>query len=369
MEPRSSRAWWGEPPWEQPGALPAIPFPSQCHIAVIGGGLTGLSAAYFLAERGLTDIAVFEAEQIGSGASGRSGGIALEGTASGPPRDIPGCLDALEDLIRKEKIACGYQRGECWEIAHGRGARLLHWRDNGAEIGVVRTVPCGTLNPAALVAELARRVLARGQAAIFEQTHVLSVRSASSLFIETSRGTCKARRAVLALNAYTPSVFPLEESFWAVLTLAVRTEPMDARGIREIGLEGALAFYTVDLPYLWGRRTAGGSLIFGAGLVAGLDAGDRTREAAQAFDSLTARVRSLHPLLSNVGFTHQWCGPVAFCPDRAPIIRTARQDHRIVLTGAYAGHGVALSVRVGQLIADSIALGTPLPGDISLWGT
>jgi len=165
------------------------------------------------------------------------------------------------------------------------------------------------------------------------------------------------------------SVFPMGESFWAVLTLAVCTQTVEARVIREIGLQAVSAFYTVDLPYLWGRKTPDGRLIFGAGLVSGLHKDVRSEEAARAFASLTARVRALHPALSSVDFTHCWCGSVAFRPDRAPIIRTAPRDGRIVLTGAYAGHGVALSIRVGQLVADYIALGTPLPGDVSSWET
>ncbi|WP_222873542.1 NAD(P)/FAD-dependent oxidoreductase [Hankyongella ginsenosidimutans] len=45
---------------------------------VIGGGLTGISAAYHLARAG-ADVVVLEAETVGAGASGRNGGQLIPG--------------------------------------------------------------------------------------------------------------------------------------------------------------------------------------------------------------------------------------------------------------------------------------------------
>ncbi len=55
-------------------------------LCVIGGGLTGLSAAQKLAERGM-NVVLLEAERIGFGASGRCGGL----IGSGQSMDV---LDA-----------------------------------------------------------------------------------------------------------------------------------------------------------------------------------------------------------------------------------------------------------------------------------
>src|SRR5690625_414133 len=51
-------------------------------VAIVGGGVTGCSAALHLAEKGY-DVAVLEAERIGWGASGRSGGQVLTGYGTG----------------------------------------------------------------------------------------------------------------------------------------------------------------------------------------------------------------------------------------------------------------------------------------------
>ena len=47
---------------------------ARCEIAIIGGGVMGLSIAYQLAKRGLTDVVVLERGYLAQGASGRNGG-------------------------------------------------------------------------------------------------------------------------------------------------------------------------------------------------------------------------------------------------------------------------------------------------------
>ena len=63
-------------------ALPALRGQVSVDVVVVGGGFTGLSAAIELADRGLS-VALLEADRICSGASGRNGGQAIVGYASG----------------------------------------------------------------------------------------------------------------------------------------------------------------------------------------------------------------------------------------------------------------------------------------------
>ena len=112
------------------------------------------------------------------------------------------------------------------------------------------------------------------------------------------------------------------------------------------------------------------TVIFGSGLVFGspsdLENADvREGESGAVLDRLQRRVRSLHPRLANVQFSAAWGGPIAFRENAIPILGALPQNPRVMVSGAYAGHGVALSVRAGELIALAITENHPLPK----WGS
>ena len=63
--------WWEHAPREAPQFVEQ---PKKVDVAIIGAGFSGLSTALVLARAGLS-VAVFEAGQIGEGASSRNGGM------------------------------------------------------------------------------------------------------------------------------------------------------------------------------------------------------------------------------------------------------------------------------------------------------
>src|SRR5512139_3622073 len=50
------------------------PVPGKAEIVIVGGGVIGLSIAYYLARRGLTDVVLVDRGYLAEGASGRNGG-------------------------------------------------------------------------------------------------------------------------------------------------------------------------------------------------------------------------------------------------------------------------------------------------------
>src|SRR5688572_33422403 len=69
-----------EPYWlvEPHEPIPRVELDGQPDVAVVGGGITGTSAALTLAEAGMR-VRLYEARVIAGGASGRNGGFALRG--------------------------------------------------------------------------------------------------------------------------------------------------------------------------------------------------------------------------------------------------------------------------------------------------
>ena len=173
--------------------------------------------------------------------------------------------------------------------------------------------------------------------------------------LHTTRGDVEATRVVIATNAYLPTLIPLGVDLRPALTLALATAPIDEATRQAIGFR--LPFYTVDLPYVWGRTIADGRLVFGSGLVfpPGNDVRETradTDDARAVFARLEARVRAFHPALADVVIDRRWGGPISFIPGRAPILSLHPDDPNVVITGGCAGHGVALSFRIGEIVAD-----------------
>src|SRR5271170_5264692 len=129
---------WGEIPWHDQPYRPRTGGPiGEADVVIIGGGFTGLSAAYHLAKRGAA-ITLLEAETFGSGASARTGGLVLEGTAAGVRPGADDCVPFLERLVAEHHLECGLELPGCWLIGHtdSGSPKALPWQDNDQSIYV-----------------------------------------------------------------------------------------------------------------------------------------------------------------------------------------------------------------------------------------
>jgi gamma-glutamylputrescine oxidase len=221
----------------------------------------------------------------------------------------------------------------------------------------------------ALLTGLARAAAGAG-AVIHEYARVSRIVPGERAVVEVDGAAIQARFVVVALNAWMADLLPAPPPMQSALTIACATMKLDSERLQEIGLAGGIPFYTIDTPYLWGRLVGDGRIIFGAGLAFGapdeleeldLDA----PEVRNQFARLEARVRGLNPTLKHVDFSARWAGPIAFTDDMRPILGRLPDAPRIFVAGAYAGHGVALSVKAGEMIALAIVEDRQLPR----WGS
>jgi glycine/D-amino acid oxidase-like deaminating enzyme len=365
----SQKPHWGETPWTIDFRPAQRELPGEADFAVIGGGFTGLAAAAWLREIAPDrSVVLLERGRIGDGASGRTGGLALAETAGG---DLPGLGDVLAgyaNTLRALAVDGDLQLPGVWELA--RRNALPHspicWNDSG-ELRAMADVPGGTINPGKVVSGLARAAEQRG-AIIFEDTPVDDVKFGEPLRLTTGGKEIRAKHAVFACNAQSleMSGMPGREP---KLTLAAATAPFTQAQIAELGLASGQPFYTVELPYLWGRLFDGGGIIFGAGLVhvrnwRELGSIDVSRgEPAEMFARFEQRVRRFHPVLRDVQFTHRWGGPILIGAnwDFTPVFHWHPQSRNAIVLGSYSGHGVALSVYLGRWAAEALLGRRELP--------
>ena len=401
---------WGKTPWKIAFRAKVVTrLPEHVDVAVVGGGFAGLTAAAY-AKRGdaRKSVLLLEAGRFGNGASGRTGGMALAQSAAG---DLPGLGDVLggyKEILRELGVAADLDLRGAWEIARGKrsmeGKRLrplprspIDWSDSG-RVRAVKLVPGATVDPGKVVAGLARAA-AKAGAVLVENARVVRLEFGAPvrLHVEmTRRGkilrkAVTAERVLLATNAgaIAEEILGGQRHVEPKLTFALATAPLTGKQITALGMKSGRPFYTVDLPYLWGRlfptksfraksKTKNHGMIFGSGLVpawgtvlpgrntkklwSGLEREDvRHGESAQRLRSLEQRVRGLHPVLKDVCVTHRWGGPILLTEKFVPVFRAHSQSKNTIVLGGFSGHGVAQSVYLGRWAAEVLLGRRALP--------
>jgi gamma-glutamylputrescine oxidase len=384
---------WGAPPWcadfhPVPGSLP-----DHVDFAIVGGGFSGLSAAACLRRLDPSrSVLVLESASLGEGASGRTGGLALAETAAGPLPGLGDVLAGYKEILRALRIDSRLALPGVFELGRSAPAENLpiSWNDSG-KLRVVRIVPGGAIDPGKVLAGLARTAEKTG-AQIAEYAHVHTIDFSNPLCLQIrhkfrgriQRKEIRAGQILLATNAFSLELAALRGATQAKLTLALATAPLSRAQLQAVGLSSRRPFYTIDLPYLWGRLLDSGGIVFGAGLVpmpaspsalfrnpasdsrknAALDLrrfNVRKGEAAARLRWLETRVRNLHPALHSVRITHRWAGPILFTEGMRPIFHRHPRSENVIVLAGYNGHGVALSVYLGQWAAEALLARRPLP--------
>jgi glycine/D-amino acid oxidase-like deaminating enzyme len=367
-EKSPGNAGWGHPPWKIDFHSSARELPSEVDFAIVGGGFSGLSASARLRQvQPDKTTALFEADCVGAGSSGHTGGMTLAESAAG---DLPGLGDVLEgftEILRELRIECDFNLPGVWELGRTKIKKdsPISWNDSGT-LGVVNDVPGGSADPGKLVSGLAQAAQRTG-AAIFENARVERISYERPLELKVSGRRIRAGQVLIATNAESLELSDLSGGAEPKFTLALATAPLTDTQVTELGLSTHQPFYTVDLPYLWGRPLHRNQLIFGSGLVhlqhwsELLDLNISSGEAADLMRLLESRVHSLHPALENIQFTNRWGGPILIADEMTPVFKHHLESKNIIVLGGYSGHGVALSVYLGRWAADVLAGKRKLP--------
>jgi glycine/D-amino acid oxidase-like deaminating enzyme len=358
---------WGNRPWTvdfratKRELLPFVEF------AVVGGGFTGLAAAAWIKRLASEkSVALFEADTFGAGASGHTGGVALAESATG---DLPGLGDVLagyQTILRVLDVRADLTLPGVYEL--GRTAPMPHspirWADSG-DLCATKQVPGGTIDPGKAVSGLARAA-ERAEVLLFEHATVEDAVFGNPIELRTNLGTVWTQKVLFATNAFSLELTQLQSRAQSAFTLAVATEPLSSSVLAEIGLAERQPFYTVDLPYLWGRPLGNG-VVFGSGLVfpsdwQGLRSLDiHQGEVQELFTRLQKRIHGFHPALRNINFTHRWGGPICIAEEWKPVFEHHPASRNAIVLGAYSGHGVAQSVYLGAWAAEALLQRRELP--------
>jgi glycine/D-amino acid oxidase-like deaminating enzyme len=370
------------------------PLPDAADVVVVGGGLTGLSAARRAAELGAS-VVLLEAEQLGWGASTRNGGMCHPGYKHSlaeltrhhgrekAERLYRETIDAYEhvaelcatridaDFVRSGHLALAAAPSHAEPFAAAveslatidMPAHVVPRASLREEIGTDRyfggllVERSGSLHPGKLVAGLAELAATAG-ADLHEGVRALRVRPQADgrSVVETSRGAIMARDVIVGTNGYTGGLTPsLRRRLLSIGSFIIVTDPLPPDLAAEVSPRGRMFFDTKNFLYYW-RLTPDNRMLFGG------RASMWPTSIAHTAAILQRSMVQVHPQLWETRVAYAWGGRVAFTYDR--MVHVGRIDGVTYALGC-CGSGVAILPWLGMRAAEWVG-GGPAPELASL---
>ncbi len=381
----------------------------EVDIAIIGGGYTGLSTAYYLAREHGVAAHVLEANRIGWGCSGRNGGFCSIGIgkedygawiarwgregARSVMEHGREAVRCVRTILSEEGIDADATPDGGLELAHkpnrmrALAQRQAQLRDSfGIETELLQRADLErdylssreaygallysegfALHAMRYVRGLARAAQARG-AMLHGASPVIGwERDGERHLLRTPGGAVRARRVVIATNGYTnDSLHPdLSGRLLPVLSNIIVTRPLTDAERQAVGWQTILKISDTRRLLFYYRLLPDQRVLFGArGGIHDTPARNRRQR-----DWLQRRFAEMFPPLSAVEIDYFWQGWVCLSRDRSPHLGTA-EDHTVHYALAYIGTGLALATWCGRLLADRLVgreadagplLASPLP--------
>jgi glycine/D-amino acid oxidase-like deaminating enzyme/nitrite reductase/ring-hydroxylating ferredoxin subunit len=374
--PNYTNSVWSE-------TTPAPPYPAlagnvNVDVAIVGGGITGITAALLLQREGRR-VAVVEARRIGKGETDKSTAHLTEALdvryhalisrfgLDGARLAAAGQREAIERIAQfagELQTPCDFRRvpgylfaettADLEELSEEESA--IH--KLGLAVTATATVPLpfpvaralrfehqAAIQPRGYLQGLAE-VFANAGGRIFEETHVVDVDEGTPCRVITERGVVMAREVIIAAHVPISNRILLHTKLAAYRTYAVGVE---------VPNDGALAdglFWDLAQPYHYirGHRLGGRSFL----IVGGED--HKVGESADTtapFERLERFVRDR--FRREVAPTdYRWSGQIVSSVDGLPYVGRNAMSSRVFVATGYAGNGITQGTLAAMVISDEI---------------
>lgn len=374
--------------WQETAGLPspALAAPPsaviETDLCVVGGGVTGIGAAYFAGAQGL-DVVVLEGREPALGASGRNAGMVLSGVVDSYAEAVrlygraaarelwQLSIDNRETVLAlADQLGVAYDRCGSWLLAdeEDEAAQLAASHQLLAEDGIaheyVATDPLGrgflaglhrpddaVIHPARLV----RALSAAARARVISGAPVVGFAQRQDGCVEVISREVRviAERVLINTNAYARLLDP----YFAGKVFPYRGQiqvsepgPMVFRqaGYSHFGYWYFRQIPEADNPNL-GRWLIGGARHLHFDTENHTFAETTTDAVQQDLRDYTLRY---FPELASVPISHRWAGIMGFTADGLPLIGTLPHLPAVAFCVGFNGHGMGLGLMVTRRALD-----------------
>ena len=360
-------------------------------VVIVGGGVHGLAAAYYLAaNHGITDVAVLEMAYLGSGGSGRNTAIVRSNYLT--PEGVAfydRSLDLYKTMSADLNLNVMFSERGHMTLAHTDGAlRTMRWRaevnklqdidssmidpdevkklapslDTSSNtrypiLGALYHPPGGTIRHDAVVWAYARAADAHG-VDLHQLTEVLDIKVEGGddpdgkgtggrvVGVRTNRGDISAPIVVNCTAGWATTI-----SDMAGVRLPITTHPLQAAVTEPVKMFLPTVVVSGSL-HVYVSQTDRGELVFGASVdpYATYD----MRGSLEFTEELAGHVLELMPGLSQLRLLRQWAGLCDMTPDYSPVMGFTPVDGFLCDVG-WGTYGFKAGPVSGEQMAKCIA--------------
>lgn len=376
------RSLWSvtAPPPPTTGALAGS---IDCDIAIVGGGVEGLALARELALKG-RGVALFEAEELGAGATGASAGVVAPQLVRQTPAGVRSAMghdtgsrylrlladagnltfDVIGDRMKAiDACAGGFLAPATGSTGRQKIKDLLdQWREirpdltliEGADVLRLTGSPAysaalhdptgGSLNPLAFCRMLADDALAAG-AGIFTRSRVTGfVRDGKIWRFQVGSHIVQAKQVMLCANGGNAHLHPnIRRSVLPLKVCQVATRPL-AAAVRQMVLPQSHSLTDLETEVFSIRYDQDGRLITAHPM--GNDLVDRDRLNRV----VNARLAAMLPAYEYTPLEYAWTGTAWLTSSLLPQLTAV--DEGLFAIQACNGRGIALAASIARSVAD-----------------